>query len=79
MGRSITAALAVAALLTLGASRAGASPADQGNCISSHDNGGAAGARVSSFAGPGFGHFVADAIGGGALGATASDPDCRRQ
>ena len=79
MRRSTTAALAVATLLTLGATKAGASPADEGNCISTRDNGRAAGARVSSFAGPGFGQFVADAIGGGALGATASDPECRRQ
>ena len=55
-----------------------AAPADQGNCISTQDNGGAAGDRISSSAGRGFGPVVASAIGGGVLGARASDPSCRR-
>lgn len=75
----MTAALMAAALVTIGEGRAFGAPADQGNCISNRDNGGAAGARISAVAGPGFGPAVADAIGGGAIGSTASDPECRRR
>jgi len=78
MRRLVTAGLAAGALCIVGAGHALAAPADQGNCISTRDNGGAAGARVSSAAGPGFGLAVADAIGGGEIGSTASNPDCRR-
>ncbi len=56
----------------------GAAPADQGNCVSTRDNGGAAGTRISAVAGPGFGAGVATAIGGGVIGDDASDPSCRR-
>lgn len=77
MKKLMAAGLATAALLTTGGS-APAAPADQGNCISNRDNGGAAGARISSAAGPGFGAAVAGGIGGGVIGATASDPDCHR-
>ncbi len=77
-GRMAT-ALAAGALSILNAGAALAAPADQGNCISTRDNGGAAGDRVSSAAGPGFGPAVADAIGGGLIGSTASSPDCRRR
>ena len=77
--RKLTAAgLAAAALLAVGIGQALAAPADQGNCVGNRDNGGAAGDRVSSAAGPGFGPAVAQAIGGGAIGSTASDPGCRR-
>ena len=73
----VAAALMAGALFTSGGQALGA-PADQGNCISNRDNGGAAGARTSSAAGPGFGRAVADAIGGGTIGSEASDPACRR-
>ncbi len=77
--RKFTAAvLAAGALLTAGGGQALAAPPDQGNCIGNRDNGGAAGARISSAAGPGFGAAVADGIGGGVIGSTARDPDCRR-
>ena len=78
MKRVIAAGLAAATLLTAGGGPAVAAPADQGNCISTRDNGGAAGERVSSAAGRGFGPAVAAAIGGGVIGSTASDPECRR-
>jgi len=78
MRRLLTAGLAAVALCMVGGDQALAAPPDQGNCISTRDNGGAAGARVSSAAGPGFGPAVADAIGGGEIGSTASNPDCRR-
>lgn len=77
--RKLVAAAITAGALFVTAGQAGAAPADQGNCISDRDNGGAAGARVSSVAGPGFGPAVADAIGGGAIGTTARDSHCRRQ
>jgi hypothetical protein len=70
-------AAAVAGMLAIAGAGLGA-PADQGNCISTRDNGGAAGARVSSSAGPGFGPAVADAIGAGVLGSTARGAECRR-
>ena len=78
MRRLVAAALVGGALLTLGGGQALGAPADQGNCISNRDNGGAAGARNSAVAGPGFGPAVADAIGGGVIGSTARDPGCRR-
>lgn len=78
MRKIITTGVVAAALFTVNGGQALADPADQGNCISSRDNGGAAGDRVSSAAGPGFGPAVAQAIGGGAIGSTASDPGCRR-
>lgn len=65
-------------VLAAGAPRAGAVPADQGNCVSTRDNGGAAGGRISPVAGPGFGTAVAGAIGGGVIGDDARDPACRR-
>ena len=76
--RKLVAAAITAGALFVAGSQAGAAPADQGNCISDQDNGGAAGTRISSAAGPGFGRAVADALGGGAIGTRASDPDCRR-
>ena len=78
MRRLVAAAITAGALFVAG-SQAGAAPADRGNCISDRDNGGAAGARISSIAGPGFGPAVADALGGGAIGTSASDSDCHRQ
>jgi hypothetical protein len=78
MRRLIAVGLAAGALCTVGVGPALAAPADEGNCISTSDNGGAAGARISSSAGPGFGPAVADAIGGGTLGSAARDPACRR-
>jgi hypothetical protein len=76
--RRLVAAAAAAGLLCIGGVGAGlGAPADQGNCISTRDNGGAAGVRVSSSAGPGFGPAVADAIGAGALGSTARGAGCR--
>lgn len=78
MRKLVGSALLVGALFTGGEGQANSAPADQGNCISNRDNGGAAGARISSAAGPGFGPAVADAIGGGAIGSTAGDPGCRR-
>lgn len=77
MRKLVAAAVLVVTVLTVGG-RAEGAPADQGNCISDHDNGGAAGQRNSAAAGPGFGPAVADAIGGGTLGSAASDPGCRR-
>ena len=77
MRKLVAAALLGGALFTAGAGPADGAPADQGNCISNRDNGGAAGERISSAAGPGFGPVVADAIGGGVLGSLASDPACR--
>ena len=65
-------------VLAAGAPQAGAAPADQGNCVSTRDNGGATGVRISAVAGPGFGPRVAGAIGGGVIGDDASDPTCRR-
>jgi hypothetical protein len=65
-------------VLTAGAPQVGATPADQGNCVSTRDNGGAAGARISAVAGPSFGPWVAGAIGGGVIGDDAGDPACRR-
>ena len=79
MRKVMTAALLATALVTIGDRQAFGAPADQGNCISDRDNGGAAGARNSAAAEPGFGPAVADAIGGGAIGSTASDPECRRR
>ena len=78
MRKLVSAALVAAVMLTVGAGHASGDPADQGSCIGNRDNGGAAGARISPVAGPGFGPAVADAIGGGVIGATASDPACRR-
>ena len=78
MRKLMATGLAAGSLCILGGGQALAAPADQGNCISNRDNGGAAGARISSAAGPGFGPAVAAGIGGGAIGGTASDPDCRR-
>ncbi len=78
MRRLMTTGLAAGVLCIVGGGQSLAAPADQGNCISTRDNGGAAGARVSSAAGPGFGPAVADAIGGGQIGSTASNPNCRR-
>ena len=78
MGKLVATGLAAGALFVVGGGQALAAPADQGNCISTRDNGGAAGARISSAAGPGFGSAVADSIGGGVIGSTASSPDCRR-
>lgn len=78
MRKLMAAGLAAGTLLTAGGGQALAAPPDQGNCISNRDNGGAAGARISSAAGPRFGTAVADAIGGGVIGSTASNPDCRR-
>jgi hypothetical protein len=78
MRKLMATGLAAAALFTVGGGQALAAPADQGNCISNRDNGGAAGDRVSSAAGPGFGPAVAQAIGGGVIASTASDPGCRR-
>lgn len=75
--RKMVAAAMTAGALLIGAGPALAMPADAGNCISDRDNGGAAGERISSFAGPGFGPFVADYLGGGTLGTEASSPDCR--
>lgn len=68
----------VSGVLSMGLGGQASGEADQGNCISSFDNGGAAGARNSAAAGPGFGPAVADFLGGGWLGARASDPYCRR-
>ena len=76
--RSLVAAAVAAGTLLLGGGPAFGAPADQGNCISNRDNGGAAGDRVSSSAGPGFGPAIADFLGGGTLGAAASEPGCRR-
>ena len=76
--RTFAAAALTAGALFLGAGPAWAAPADQGNCISTRDNGGAAGDRVSSSAGPGFGPAVAGSLGGGTIGSTASDGGCHR-
>ena len=78
MRKLVAAALTAGALFIVGGDQASSAPADQGNCIANADNGGAAGARNSSLAGPGFGAGVADAIGGGTLGSWASAPGCRR-
>ena len=78
MKRLVAAALMAGALIIIGDGPALSAPSDQGNCVSDRDNGGAAGARISSSAGPGFGPAVASAIGGGLIGSTASDPACRR-
>jgi hypothetical protein len=64
-------------VLAAGPTQAGAAPADKGNCVSTRDNGGAAGARTSTAAGPGLGHWVAGAVGGGVIGDDARDPSCR--
>ena len=76
--RTLVAAALMAGALFTGGGQALGAPADQGNCISNRDNGGAAGAHISSVAGPGFGPAVADAIGGGTIGSTASNLTCRR-
>lgn len=78
MRKLVAAGMAAGALLMAGGGQALGAPADQGNCISDRDNGGAAGARISAASGPGFGPAVADGIGGGVIGSTASDTDCRR-
>ena len=78
MKRLMAGALIAGALFIAGDGPALSAPTDQGNCVSDRDNGGAAGARISSAAGPGFGPAVADAIGGGVIGSRASDPACRR-
>lgn len=79
MRRLLASACLVASfMLAAGGPQAGAAPAEQGNCVSTRDNGGAAGARISAIAGPGFGPWVAGAIGGGVIGDDASDPACRR-
>lgn len=78
MRKLVAAALLIGGLVAAGGGQAQGAPADQGNCISDNDNGGAAGERISTFAGPGFGPAVADALGGGTLGSRASDPGCRR-
>lgn len=44
MRKLVAAAITAGALFVVG-SQAGAAPADQGNCISDQDNGGAAGTR----------------------------------
>ena len=77
MRRLVAAGVAAGMLCIAGVGQVAAAPADQGNCISTRDNGGAAGDRVSSSAGPGFGRAVAGAIGGGQLGSAARDADCR--
>ena len=71
--------LAAGFVLAAGPTQAGATPADEGNCVSTRDNGGDGGARISAAAGPGFGSWLAGAIGGGAIGDDARDPDCRRK
>ena len=53
MRKLMAAGLAMAALF-VGGGQAPAAPPDRGNSISDRDNGGAAGERVSSAAGPGF-------------------------
>lgn len=78
MRKRAVAGMAAAMLVTVGGGQAVAAPADQGNCISSRDNGGAAGARNSAAAGPGFGPAVASFLGGGTIGSEASSPSCRR-
>ncbi len=78
MRRFVAATVVAGALFIVGGTAALGAPADQGNCIGNRDNGGAAGARVSSSAGPGFGPAVADTLGGGVIGSTAQEPDCRR-
>ena len=78
MRRLVAAGAAAGMLCIAGVAQGFAAPADQGNCISTRDNGGAAGTRVSSSAGPGFGPAVADAIGAGVLGSTARGAECRR-
>ncbi len=75
--RKLVVAGLVSGLVFIGLRGQASGEADEGNCISSFDNGGAAGARNSAAAGPGFGPAVADALGGGWLGARASDPSCR--
>ena len=77
MRKLVAAALVAGAMIMGGAGQAGGEPADRGNCISARDNGGDAGARISSAAGPGFGLGVASVIGGGAIGSLASGPSCR--
>lgn len=76
--RKLAVAGLVSGLVFMGLGGQASGEADQGNCISRFDNGGAAGARNSAAAGPGFGPAVADVLGGGWLGARASDPSCRR-
>ena len=73
-----SAGLVAGLMLAAGAPQAGAAPADQGNCVSTRDNGGAAGARISAAAGPSLGLWVAGAIDGGVIGDDASDPACGR-
>ncbi len=77
MRKLVASALLAGALVMVGDGQASADPADRGNCISTGDNGGAAGARISSAAGPGFGPAVADLLGGGWIGSIASGPACR--
>ena len=74
MRKLMAAGLAAGTLLTVGGGQALAAPPDQGNCISNRDNGGAAGARISSAAGPRFGTAVADAIGSGVIGFNGQQP-----
>ena len=77
MRKFVAGLIAAGALWAAGGVAYGA-PADEGNCISDRDNGGAAGGRISAVAGPGFGGAVADGIGGGVIGDAASDPACGR-
>ena len=77
MRKLVAAAFLAGAVIMVGDGHASGEPADRGNCISTGDNGGAAGARISAAAGPGFGPAVAGAIGGGFIGSTASGPACR--
>ena len=76
--RTFMAAALAAGALFIGGGQAYGEPADRGNCVSTDDNGGAAGDRISSWAGPGFGGAVSDGLGGGTIGSRASSPDCRR-
>ncbi len=76
--RLLVAAAVTAGTLFVGAAPALGSPADEGNCISTSDNGGEAGTRNSSLAGPEFGPGVAAFLRGGWIGSVASSPDCRR-
>lgn len=78
MKKLVAAAVLAGSLFTAGAGQAFAAPTDQGNCISDADNAGAAGLRISSRAGRGFGQGVSGFLGGGFQGSRASDPGCRR-
>ena len=77
MRKPLAAAFLGGALFVAGGGDALAAPADQGNCISTRDNGGDAGTRISTWAGRGFGTGVADALGGGTIGSEARGASCR--